>query len=112
MFKLFAGHKVVRPDFYAHTVHQPFTNGAMEYGFVPKFANPLLLLTGTGYIPSQVWNVEQPPQVYASLAVPASWIGAVPGGSPQWQTELYNGTLQAGTDTPAQNDYTSTYDNS
>lgn len=80
----------VRPDFYAHTVHEPFTNGAQEYGFVRKFLNPIDMLTGTGYIPSFKWRVEQHPQVYASLAVPPSWIGGVPAGSPQWQTQLFN----------------------
>ena len=75
MFKLFAWHKVVQPDFYTHTVHEPFTNGAMEYGFVRKFADPLLLLTGTGYIPRQYWMVEQTPQVYANLAIPPVGVG-------------------------------------
>lgn len=83
-------HRVVSPDFYTHTVHQPFTNGAQEYGFVRKFLDPLFMLTGTGYIPRQVWMCEQSPQVYASLAVPPSWIGGVPAGSPQWQTQLFN----------------------
>ena len=110
MFKLFAGHKVVRPDFYAHTVHEPFTNGAMEFGFVRRFADPLLLLTGTGYIPSQIWMVEQPPQVYANLAVPPVWVGGVPAGSPEWWRQLYNNDAANGTATHAANDYTSTYD--
>lgn len=105
MFKLFAWHKVVNPDFYTHTVHEPFTNGAMEYGFVRKFADPLLMLTATGYIPAHAWTVEQPPQVYASLAVPPSWVGGVTAGSPQWQTELFNADL-----TQATGDYTTSYD--
>lgn len=99
--KLFAWHKVVQPDFYAHTVHEPFTNGAMEYGFVKKFVDPLFMLTGTGYIPRQVWMVEQPPQVYANLSVPPTWIGGVPAGSPLWQSELLNADY-----TPATGDYT------
>lgn len=110
MFKLFAWHKVVKPDFYAHTVHEPFTNGAMEYGFVRRFADPLLLLTGTGYIPAQIWSAEQTPQVYANLAVPHVWVGGVPGGSPQWQTELYNNDAGNGTATRAVGDYVTSYD--
>jgi hypothetical protein len=87
---LFAGHKIVQTDFYMHTVHPPFTNGAMEYGFIKRFVDPLSLHTGTGYIPSIAWMVEQPPQVYASLAVPPTWIGGVPAGAPQWQSGLLN----------------------
>lgn len=103
--KFFAWHRKVQTDFYQHTVHEPFTNGAMEYGFVKRFYDPLLMLTGTGYIPSFVWMAEQHPQVYANLAVPASWIGGVPGGAPQWSTELFNADYSQ-----ASGDYTSTYD--
>lgn len=90
MFKLFAWHRTVQADFYQHTVHEPFTNGAMEYGFVRKFADPLLLLTGTGYIPGFVWTAEQPPQVYAQLSIPPVGIGSFAGGSPAWHTQLFN----------------------
>jgi len=60
----------VSSGFYEHTIHDPFTNGAEEFGFVQKFPNPLLLATGTGYIPALPVGIHQPPQVYANLAVP------------------------------------------
>lgn len=100
-----AWRRVVQTDVYRHTVHAPFTNGAMEYGFVRKFLDPFFMLTGTGYIPKRPWFAEQPPQVYASLAVPTSWIGGYPAGSPQWQAELFNSDY-----TPATGDYTTSYD--
>jgi hypothetical protein len=40
-------------------------NGAEHCGFIKKFANPLLVATGTGYIPTRSISPIQPPQVFA-----------------------------------------------
>lgn len=96
--RLFAWHKVVKPDFYQHTLHPPFTNGAMEFGFIKRFVDPFFIHTGTGYIPAQAWMIEQPPQVYASLAVPNVYVGAVTAGAPIWQSPLLNQDLSVADD--------------
>lgn len=65
---------------YDHTVSAPFTNGAEAFGFLPKFRNPLFLVTGTGYVPQAEIQSLQRPQVYADLNAPINGLGGLQAG--------------------------------